>query len=51
MRQLTEYVEAMEPEELSYDEWLSVVMALQEEGYTDSGWDDLRARDEARHHS
>lgn len=51
MRQLTEYLEALEPADLSYDQWLSVGMALKEEGYPVSVWDDWSARDQARYHS
>ena len=51
MRQLTEYLEALEPAGLSYNQWLSVGMALKEEGYPVSVWDDWSARDQARYHS
>lgn len=51
MRQLTEYLEALEPAGLSYNQWLAVGMALKEEGYPVSVWDEWSARDQARYHS
>lgn len=39
----------IDPSALSYDEWLSVGMALKYEGYTASVWDEWSKRDAARY--
>lgn len=44
---LLEYVD---PSYLDYQEWLNVGMALRQEGYTASDWDEWSRRDGARYH-
>jgi RecA-family ATPase len=48
---LLEVLDAIDPTQLDYHEWLSVGMALKEEGYTASCWDDWSQRDSARYKS
>ena len=50
MTDLREILEHIEPAELSYQEWVNVGMALHEEGYPVSVWDDWSRRDYARYH-
>ena len=47
---LTELLEYIDPGALSYQEWLSVGMALKEEGYGAEVWDDWSRRDGGRYH-
>lgn len=46
-RELLEYID---PASLSYKEWLSVGMALKEEGYTAADWESWSAADSRRYH-
>lgn len=48
---LKEVLRALDPVQLDYHEWLSVGMALKEEGYTAADWDDWSRRDQARYHA
>ncbi len=50
MTDLREILEHIEPAELNYQEWVNVGMALHEEGYPVSVWDDWSRRDYARYH-
>ena len=47
---LTTVLEHIDPALLSYQEWLTVGMALKEEGYAAQAWDDWSQRDAARYH-
>ena len=47
---LTEALQAMDPARLSYQDWCSVGMALQQEGYPVEVWEDWSRRDAARFH-
>lgn len=47
---LTELLEYIDPGALNYQEWLSVGMALKEEGYGPEVWDDWSRRDGGRYH-
>lgn len=49
MRQLTEYLEALDPAALTYSEWVQCGMALKQEGYPVSVWNDWSAQDAARY--
>ncbi|MDP4085802.1 MAG: PriCT-2 domain-containing protein, partial [Bacillota bacterium] len=40
----------IDPSFLDYQEWLNVGMALRQEGYTASDWDEWSRRDGARYH-
>lgn len=44
-------LEYIDPTFLSYQEWVNVGMALKQEGYTASDWDNWSRRDGARYHS
>lgn len=48
---LLEAIEYINPEDLTYQEWVNVGMALQHEGYGVNVWDNWSARDSARYHS
>lgn len=48
---LLEVLEYIEPAELDYQDWVNVGMALQQEGYHVSVWDDWSRRDLARYHA
>lgn len=48
---LREVLQALDPAQLDYQEWLSVGMALKEEGYTAADWDAWSQRDHARYHA
>lgn len=48
---LNKILELINPAELDYQEWLSVGMALKEEGYSCTVWDNWSKRDSARYHS
>ena len=48
---LLEVLEYIEPAELDYQDWVNVGMALQQEGYHVSVWDDWSRRDPARYHA
>lgn len=41
----------IDPAALTYQDWVNVGMALKEEGYTASDWDQWSARDTARYHA
>lgn len=43
-------LEYIDPSFLNYQEWLNVGMALKEEGYTASDWDEWSRRDGGRYH-
>lgn len=47
---LLECMEAIDPASCSYEEWVSVGMALHHEGYAADDWDRWSARDAARYH-
>lgn len=47
---LLEILDTLPPSSLSYQEWLSVGMALKEEGYAAADWEAWSARDKARYH-
>ena len=47
MRELLEYIN---PASLDYQAWVNVGMALKEEGYDESVWDEWSRRDSARYH-
>jgi len=47
---LTELLDYIDPSILTYQEWLSVGMALKEAGYTASDWDNWSRRDPKRYH-
>ena len=47
---LLEILDTLPPGGLSYQEWLSVGMALKEEGYAAADWEAWSARDKARYH-
>lgn len=47
--QLTEYLQALDPSELNYLEWIQCGMALKQEGYPVTLWDEWSARDTARY--
>lgn len=47
---LTEIIEAINPGDLSYQEWINVGMALKHEGYAVSVWDNWSRRDAGRYH-
>lgn len=44
-------LEYIDPANLSYQEWVNVGMALKQEGYTASDWDNWSRRDSARYRS
>ena len=44
-------LEYIDPGNLSYQEWVNVGMALKQEGYTASDWDNWSRRDLSRYHS
>lgn len=46
---LREVLQALDPAQLDYQEWLSVGMALKEEGYTAADWAAWSQRDHARY--
>ena len=48
LRELLEYID---PSSLNYQEWLDVGMALKQEGYPVSIWDDWSRRDAGRYHA
>lgn len=48
---LREVLQTLDPAQLDYQEWLSVGMALKEEGYTAADWDAWSQRDHARYHA
>ena len=48
---LLEVLEYIEPAELDYQDWVNVGMALQQEGYHESVWDDWSRRGPARYHA
>ena len=48
---LLEILDNIYPGELDYQEWVSVGMALKQEGYTAEDWDRWSQRDPARYHS
>ena len=48
---LREILQYINPATLSYNEWLSVGMALKEDGYTADDWDSWSQRDSKRYHS
>lgn len=47
---LLEVLEYIEPSSLDYQEWISVGMALQHEGYSADVWDQWSRRDPGRYH-
>lgn len=47
---LTQLLEYIDPALLSYQEWANVGMALKEEGYSCTVWDDWSRKDSARFH-
>lgn len=47
---LTELLDYIDPSALDYQEWANVGMALKEEGYSCSVWDDWSRKDSARYH-
>ncbi|MBS4198592.1 AAA family ATPase [Bacillus sp. FJAT-49732] len=47
---LLSLLEYIDPSILDYQEWLNVGMALRQEGYTASDWDDWSKRDGGRYH-
>lgn len=47
---LLEILEYLDPAELDYTEWCTVGMALQQEGYDASAWEEWSSRDPARYH-
>ncbi|WP_254259782.1 AAA family ATPase [Listeria fleischmannii] len=48
---LLDMLEHIDPSMLDYQEWVNVGMALKEEGYTASDWDEWSARDPGRYHA
>ncbi len=48
---LREVLQAIDPVQLDYQEWVSVGMALKEAGYTVADWDDWSRGDAHRYHS
>ena len=48
---LLEILDGIYPSELDYQEWITIGMALKEEGYTAVDWDRWSQRDPARYHS
>lgn len=46
---LLEVIRYINPSELSYQEWVSIGMALKHEGYAASDWD-LWSRNDSRYH-
>lgn len=48
---LIELLDYIDPSSLDYQEWCSVGMALNEEGYTDADWDAWSQRDVGRYHA
>ena len=49
MSELIEYLQALNPSALNYSEWVQCGMALKQEGFPVSVWDDWSARDAARY--
>lgn len=47
---LTELLDYIDPARLDYQEWVNVGMALKDEGYDVSVWDEWSSRDFARYH-
>ncbi len=47
---LIKLLEYIDPAQLDYQEWLNVGMALKEEGYVCSVWEDWSSRDSRRYH-
>ena len=47
---LLEVLRYLEPAELTYQEWLNVGMALEQEGYSVDIWDEWSRRDPGRYH-
>lgn len=47
---LTELLDYIDPSALDYQEWANVGMALKEEGYSCTVWDDWSRKDSARYH-
>ena len=47
--QLIEYLQSLDPAKLSYSEWVQCGMALTQEGYPVSVWNDWSAQDAARY--
>lgn len=48
---LTQALQAIDPAQLSYQDWCSVGMALQQEGYSVDVWEDWSRQDSARYHA
>lgn len=48
---LTEIINAINPAELNYQDWVNVGMALKYEGYSVSDWEAWSRRDSARYHN
>ncbi|MEG1523972.1 MAG: AAA family ATPase [Clostridia bacterium] len=48
---LNEVLKHLDPADLSYQEWLSVGMALHDEGFSVSTWEAWSSRDAARYHA
>jgi RecA-family ATPase len=49
-KDLLEILDYIDPTMLTYQEWLNVGMALKEEGYTASVWENWSRKDSARYH-